>query len=286
MTDWVLDYEENGAAVVRGVLSADWIERMRAAIQEVLDNPGDASLEYADDKPGRYYGDFFIWRRNAVFKEFMMNSPLPELAATLMGASEVRFFYDQLLVKEPSTQVETPWHQDLPYWPVCGNDIMSVWVPFDVVSEARGGMQYIKGSHKWGKFYAPGAFKKDSGFGNIYEKAGLEPLPPIDELLDGQEIIGWDMEPGDVLLHHPLTLHHSSGNSSATARRRALALRYLGNDARYDTRSGTFMSNPKIKAILPEINLADGDTISGELFPKVWARSSYSCEKLSIKKSV
>ena len=278
MNDWAQEYRDNGAAVVRGVLLPSWIERMRVAIQDILDNPGDASLEYTKDgKQGRYYGDFFIWRRHEMFKRFMADSPLPALAAQLMGASAVRFFYDQLLVKEPGTQEETPWHQDLPYWPLRGNDIMSVWVPFDKVGEAEGGMQYIKGSHKWGKFYAPrafskeSAFNKESGFSDIYEKAGLEPLPPIDELLDGQDIIGWDMEPGDVLLHHPLTLHHSSGNMSATTRRRALALRYLGDDVRYDTRAGTFMDNPKVKATLPEITLGDGDKISGDLFPKVWA---------------
>jgi len=272
MSDWVQDYQENGAAVVRGALPMDWIEIMRAAIEDILVNPGAASLEYTKDgKPGRYYGDFFIWRRHEAFKRFMANSPLPALAAQLMDASAVRFFYDQLLVKEPGTAEETPWHQDLPYWPLRGNDIMSVWVPFDNVGEAEGSLHYIKGSHKWGKFYAPGAFNKDSGFSEIYEKAGLEPLPPIDELLDGQEILCWDMEPGDVLLHHPLTLHHSSGNGSATTRRRALALRYLGDDVRYDTRAGTFMDNPKVKAILPEITLGDGDKITSELFPKVWA---------------
>lgn len=271
MADWINEYHENGAVVVRGVVPFDWIEKMRVAIQDVLDNPGDASLEYTKaGKTGRYYGDFFIWRRHEVFREFMENSPLPALAAKLMGANAVRFFYDQLLVKEPMTGDETPWHQDLPYWPLRGQDIMSIWVPFDNVGEAEGSLHYIKGSHKWGKFYAPGAFNKASGFSGIYEKAGLEPLPPIDELLDGQEILCWDMEPGDVLLHHPLTLHHSFGNGSKTKRRRALALRYLGDDVRYDSRPGTFMDNPKVKATLPEIMLQDGDKISGELFPKVF----------------
>ena len=50
-----------------------------------------------------------------------------------------------------------------------------------------------------------------------------------------------EVEPGDVIIHHPLTLHYSTGNASATGRRRGLALRYVGEDATWDARPGTFM---------------------------------------------
>lgn len=266
-------YHDDGATVLRQVVPKEWITRMRDAIQTILDQPGEAAIEYTPKgQSGRYYGDFFIWLRNEDFKAFMKDSPMVEIAAQVLGSAQVRFFYEQLLVKEPGTREETPWHQDLPYWPVHGQDILSIWVPFDYADQNSGVVHYMKGSHKWGKMYAPNSFSKDSGFAEIYAKMGLDPLPDMKPLIDKYEVLHWDVAPGDVILHHPLTLHYAPGNSSQTGRRRGLALRYLGDDVVYDNRPGTFIENPKIQAIIPEIKLRDGDKISGKLFPKVWPR--------------
>ena len=95
------EYREGGAAVIRGVLSLSWVERMGSAVDRILANPGSASIEYTPkENKGRYYGDFFVWLRDPDFKALMMDSPLPELAAQLMGSTSISFFYDQLLVKE------------------------------------------------------------------------------------------------------------------------------------------------------------------------------------------
>jgi ectoine hydroxylase-related dioxygenase (phytanoyl-CoA dioxygenase family) len=266
-------YERDGAAVLRGVLPLAWIEVMREAVEHILEDPGEASVEYTPKgKQGRYYGDFFLWRRDPVFKAFMQASPMPELAAQVMKSRRLNFFYDQLLVKEPNTAEPTPWHQDLSYWPVRGEQIISIWAPFDAASEQSGVVVYVKGSHKWGKLYAPATFADKSGFAEIYARAGLEPLPDIEAQRDKYDILCWDMAPGDVLIHHPLTLHYASGNRSTTDRRRGLALRYVGDDAVFDARPGTFLENKKVMAALPAITLKDGDPFSGELFPQVWPR--------------
>ncbi len=266
-------YNRDGAIVVRDAIPMAWIKLMRRAIQTIMDRPGDAAVEYTPKgEAGRYYGDFFIWRRNDDFRTFMQDSPLAEVAATIMGAREMHFFYDQLLVKEPGTKEETPWHQDLPYWPLRGEQIISIWVPFDSASADSGVVHYLKGSHKWGKMFAPNSFASDSGFGDIYKKAGLEPLPENLARDHKHDVIHWDVEPGDIIIHHPLTLHFAPGNASQTGRRRGLALRYVGDDAVFDDRPGTFIDNPRLKASLPMISLKDGEPLCGDLFPKVWPR--------------
>lgn len=94
---------------------------MQGTVDRILDNPGGASIEYTPKgKKGRYYGDFFIWHRDEEFRAFTVDSPLAQLAAQVMKASNVQFFYDQLLVKEPHTEEVTPWFRDLSYWPVRG----------------------------------------------------------------------------------------------------------------------------------------------------------------------
>lgn len=266
-------YERDGATVLRDVVPTEWIEVMRDAIERILNNPGGASVEYTPEgNKGRYLGDFFAWMRDQDFEAFMKDSPMPALAAQVMKSKSVHFFYDQLLVKEPNTVEPTPWHQDLPYWPVRGNDILSIWIPFDPAKEETGVVVYIKGSHKWGKMYAPAAFGKNTGFADIYAKAGFEILPDIEANRDQYEILKWELDPGDVIIHHPLTLHYASGNASLTGRRRGLALRYLGDDANYDARPGTFMENPKVQALLPNFKMQDGDKFEGKYFPEVWPR--------------
>jgi ectoine hydroxylase-related dioxygenase (phytanoyl-CoA dioxygenase family) len=253
------------------VLSAAWIEKMAGAVDRILENPGPASMEYTPrGNTGRYYGDFFVWRRDPDFDDFMRLSPLPPLAAEFMQVEELRFFYDQLLVKEPNTAEHTPLHQDLPYWPIRGQQIISIWAGFDPVTEEAGAVQYIKGSHNWGKFYVPATFGTKSDFADIYRKAGLETMPDPARLIRDNEMLRWDLDPGDVVLHHPLTLHYSPGNQTVSGRRRGLALRYIGEDVTYDDRQGTFMKNPSLSNTLPPIKLADGDSMHGELFPLVW----------------
>jgi len=193
-----------------------------------------------------------------------------------MQAEEIRLFYDQLLVKEPRTEEHTPLHQDLPYWPLRGNQIISIWVGFDPVTEQAGAVQYLKGSHQWGKFYAPATFGANSNFADVYRKAGLEEMPDPEGLIRNSELLHWDLAPGDVVLHHPLTLHYSPGNLTSSARRRGLALRYVGEDVTFDDRPGTFIKNPNLAKTLPPVDLAEGDRLRGELFPLVWQRAGAS----------
>jgi ectoine hydroxylase-related dioxygenase (phytanoyl-CoA dioxygenase family) len=264
------DYTRDGAVTLRGILQSDWIERMRRAVDRVAAAPGDAAVEYSQSQKGRYLGDLFVWMRDDDFRAFALTSPLRHIAAQMMGSRTVTFFYDQLLVKEPLTPEETPWHQDLPYWPLRGADILSLWVAFDSVPPEAGAMRYVRGSHKAGVMYAPRAFSKTSGYEAIYAAGGLPAFPELGDVDERDDVLICPVEPGDVIVHHPLTFHWSPGNMSATVRRRALALRYLGDDAVYDARPGTFVESSKIKGVLKEpIAYRDGERIGGANFPRV-----------------
>ena len=54
------------------------------------------------------------------------------------------------LLKKPGTHKETPWHQDMPYYCVNGNDTGSLWIPLDNVDKENN-LKLILGSHKWPK---------------------------------------------------------------------------------------------------------------------------------------
>ncbi len=266
------DYDLNGVTVIRNIIADHWLKDMRLAVDSILKSPGDASIEYTPStNKGRYYGDFFLWMRNKTFKNFAFNSNLPELAGKIMGSKNVNFFYDQLLVKEPKTSESTPWHHDLPYWPISGKMIISFWIGFDKVTKNTGAVEYIKGSHKWNKLYSPASFGKNSGYNEIYKKMGLDLVPDIDNNRESYDILSWNLEPGDVTIHHPLVIHGSPGNFSTHIRRRGLALRYIGEDVTWDDRPGTFINNENLRKILPPLSFKKGDSLNSKIFPKIWS---------------
>ncbi len=99
---------------------------------------------------------------------------------------------------------------------------------------------------------------------------GLETIPDINSNIDEYEVLSWDLQPGDMLIHHPLVVHSSSGNFSSNMRRRGLALRYIGDDVTWDDRPGTFITNPKLKSILPSLDYKKGQSLDSDLFPLIW----------------
>jgi ectoine hydroxylase-related dioxygenase (phytanoyl-CoA dioxygenase family) len=273
--DEILAFYRDGAALVRGIVEPRWIETMRRAVDRVLERRGEFSFDHQErHRPGRFRDDLFLWRRDPDFDAFMRSSPMPELAARVLGCQTVRFFYDQLLVKEPGTEQATPWHQDLPYWPLRGSQNVSIWVPFDRSTVENGVVQYLAGSHLWGRSFAPRPFGIDPGerFERHVAAVGLEPVPDVESARGPQRILCWEVEPGDVILHHPLTLHFAAGNGTASHRRRALSLRYVGDEACWHENPGSFLASPEFASLRPLVALRDGEALSGELFPAVWPR--------------
>ena len=259
----------DGAAVIRGAVPAPWIERMREAIDAELAGASPTAAEYGR-QAGRFYGDFFMWLHSPAFKAFALESPLPALAAALMGSTTASLFYDQLFVKEPGSVERTPWHQDIPYWPVAGRQVVSIWTPFDPAGPDNGVVTYVRGSHLWGRTFRPQAF--DAANAGAFAASPYEPMPDIEAQTAEVDFLSWTLEPGDVLVHLGLTVHGAAGNTTAATRRRALAVRYTGDDARYDPRPGTFMDIAHVRAHIPAPNLDAGAPMGGALFPKAWPR--------------
>lgn len=279
------EYWNNGAMVIRGILPMEWVDTMRIALEEVMDPSKQLGMDFNESsKKGRYFHGMFTWKFNQHYERFVMNSPLPQIAAKAMGSSRVNFFYDQTFVKEPGTVEATPWHQDLPYWPVRGDQVISLWIPFDNVDVDSSVIQYVKGSHKWDKKYKPVPFAnhqqedgENSGiekFNESLRKWGsyeYPDVPDIDADSGKYELLSWSLGPGDLILHHPLTIHGSRGNSSQDVRRRAIAMRYTGDDAVYwPTGETNFMLD--MEHIIGPIGVKKGEKMNGPLFPLVWNR--------------
>lgn len=271
-------YFRDGAAVLRGVVSQAWIERLRAATDRIMAIRAGHDINRPGD--GRFFAGFFSWLGDRDLRAFIHESDLAQIAAQIMDVRKVRFFYDQLLVKEPGSSKRTPWHQDLPYWPVRGDDILSIWVPMDAATPDNGVVTYVKGSHRWNAFFPREDWNENKAPG---PEAGTDeedyPKGPDGATLidirdhpERYEFLTWNVEPGDVLLHHPLTVHGAPGNLSASSRRRALATRWFGDDVRWNGERDNFMARiKKANSDFPYPDqLKDGDPVSGDIFPMIW----------------
>jgi len=251
--DEITAFQRDGAAVVRGVFK-DWVDVMAAGVAQNMADPGEYASENAVSK-GRFFDDYCNWTRIAPFADVVRNSPAAELAATAMQSDTAQFFHDHVLVKEPGTPKPTPWHQDSPYYFVEGRQTVSLWIPLDPVQEAS--LRFIAGSHKWGKMVRPVSWADDSDF---YE-GDTEWMDVPDP--DDADVLEWAMEPGDAVLFDFRTAHGARGNSSTT-RRRALSLRWVGDDARFVNRPG------RTSPPFPGHDMKAGERLRTDWFPIVW----------------
>ncbi len=262
--DTVRRYRDDGAVVLRGLLDAATVERLRDAVETVLGSLSAHGNEYAKPGEARFAQDMFMAQRpddaGTAFRRLIQESPLAEAAGRLMGAREVRFFYDQMFVKEPGSVAPTPWHQDLPYWPLQGDQICGIWCPLDPVDGDSGAVQYVRGSHRGGRWYRPRHFGGDAA----YDGARGEAMPDIDATVPMADRLSWALEPRDAIAFHGLVIHGAGGNRTAQRRRRAVSLRWMGDDAIYDERPGTYPFD--VSGQVP------GTPLSGARYPLVWRR--------------
>lgn len=255
----IQQYEKNGIVLLKGLFEQEWLDRLEILADEDMAAPGPLHMELeGSGKPGRFFFDTFMWTRMSGFEEFVFQSPAAQIAATVMRSSKVNIFFDQLLIKEPGTEEPTPWHNDMPFWPVDGNQVCTVWLALDNVDKTSGAVEYVAGSHNWGERYHPPAFAGDSRYKTEYAA-----VPDIEAMRDSLSFRQFEMEPGDCTVHHGLLVHGASGNTKSDRRRRAVVTRWAGDDA-------TYFPRPNIQPMAWEPNIAAGDPLDCDLWPIVW----------------
>lgn len=245
-------FARNGVTCIRGLLDGAEVARLREWIEIAINNP-----EKPVESGRTYIMETHLSSRFEGFRDFLYNSPIAEAAASIMGSKEVRFYNDTIFVKEPAAPEPTPWHQDQGYCFLGGKDNCATWIPLDPADEASGAMTYAIGSHRWGKMFTqPDSTNPGSYFDG--------PTPDIEADPERYPVVVFQLEPGDVVFHHLMTLHRAGPNTKKGTRRRVLSNRFVGDDAIWTDR-------PFAHAIF-ETDLKSGDRLRGLQFPLLWPR--------------
>ncbi len=260
----------DGAVCVRQLLSPAEVALIRDGIDSNLAAPSPrAIVASAPGDPGHFVEDFCNWQANAAYRRAIFDSPLAAAAGLLMRANTVRLYHDHMLTKEPGTRQRTPWHQDQPYYNVAGRQNVSMWIAVDPVRR-HSTLEFVAGSHL-GPWLMPRTFMTQQA--RWFPEGSLAELPDIEAARGSHQnahnILGWAIEPGDVVCFHMLALHAAAG-VDGDRRRRVFSVRFLGDDMRHAPRAWT--TSPDFPGLAGE--LPDGAPLDHPLFPMLWQRGA------------
>ena len=269
-------YARDGVVCLRQVCSREWIELLQPIAMRIAAAEEDFGL--LPTYPGRYMA-----RTIPEFRKLVFESPIAQAACEVMGSSEAHFFFDEIFAKAPQSSEKTIWHVDRMGWPVSGKMVPSLWMPLTRIRKANS-LECIAGSQTqdvryW--LFSPNARQ-------MLKPPDRVVHPDCEPLRNDPRIrfMTWDMEPGDLLIVHPWTLHYSHGNPTDEWRI-AVSIRVFGDDILWDPRPDcvnlagvsfdemiprTRPSGPLCPLIWSADGRRDGDALYPRGFATHWAR--------------
>lgn len=201
-------FREDGYLIVKQLLDAEETALVLNAAKE-----DHAMVEHAfsvDDTSGRKTR-LSLWNHpgDDIYGVMSRSEKMVGACEQLMG-DEVYHYHSKMMLKEPKVGGAWEWHQDYGYWyqNYClYPDMISVLIALDPMTKENGCLQVLRGSHKLGRI-DHGRFGKQTG-------ADPERVEAAKERLDHAYV---ELDPGDALYFHGLTLHASDANTSEKSR--------------------------------------------------------------------
>jgi ectoine hydroxylase-related dioxygenase (phytanoyl-CoA dioxygenase family) len=244
-------FQRDGAVCLRNLLDADAVATVRAGIDANLAQPSPrAKLVGGDGDLAGSSEDVCNWPQNADYMRCIFDGPLAEAAGRLMQSTTARLYYDRMLTLEPGRSQASPWRREQPHSNVDGRQNLCFWIPADPISRAST-LEVIAGSH-----HAP----MPHSLAQVQAQ-----IPDIEARRADFPILGWALQPGDVVCFHMLALHSARGAANAQ-RRRVLSVSFLGDDITHAPRAWeTYPDFPALGEELPA-----GEAMRHPYFPLLW----------------
>lgn len=181
------DIQQNGYAVLPGLLDAQWIERLKREEQRFTKQkvgPLGVQLQLAD--------------QSAAIREFIQQGPQLPIVIDVLGP-DVCYTHQQFITKHPDEKqrTEIPWHQDNGFGRLEPPRDLTVWITLDDCDESNGCLWVLPGSHRLGLL-------------THHQKFGLM---AADTETQG-EGVALPLKAGDGVIFGGLLLHRSLANST------------------------------------------------------------------------
>tara|TARA_Y100000588_G_scaffold385003_1_gene477435 strand:- start:1094 stop:1834 length:741 start_codon:yes stop_codon:yes gene_type:complete len=157
-----------------------------------------------------FFGELFSGKPRTLAEELLGENVIPK---------NLQYFN-----KPPRHSRPTPPHQDGFYFMIKPCSAVTLWLALDAVDEENGCVRYVRGSHVKGMRH----HKRTQTLGFSQGIADFD----ANEITTEEACTA---QPGDLLVHHAMTIHRADANQSTTRQRRALGFTYFGESAREDT---------------------------------------------------
>lgn len=226
---WRNDFERDGFVVIPGFLSATEVGQAIARLDRLIVEkvpkmlPEQAFYEDRSD-PKTLKQIQTLYDHDPHFHDMMFGSRFEALASLLLNDRVVGRNM-QYFNKPPRVGQPTPPHQDGYYFMLDPNEAVTMWLGLEPVDEENGCVRYVKGSHKKGM--------------RVHGRTGLigfsQGMTDFGQPEDLEQEAYFKTGPGDLLVHHSLTIHRADGNQSTSRTRRALGFIYYAERAREDS---------------------------------------------------
>lgn len=280
-------YQADGVVHLPGLLDADWIERLTAAVtaaRAVLTSARPARNPVADPQAtegskgevpdaadaGYASADHsvaagrctirWLWRDRIEVRRFFTESGVAPVVAAVIGARHLQYWFDLTFIHDSGAAgAGTPWHHDIAAFPCKGQQIPSLWIAMSDVSRDMSPLSCIRGSHRNPAMFRPPVYVQQGS----PLPDGYAELPDVEaQLKRGDcEAISWNIRAGDALVIHPYTLHGAPANRS-DRQRIAFTTRWAGDDVVWRP--------DELSMKIPGIDLSQvprGQRPTGEFFP-------------------
>ena len=154
--------------------------------------------------------------------DLAQRSELLDVVEGILGPN-ILIYGVEFFIKEPNTRQFVSMHQDLTYWGLGDTQKMvTAWLALSPATTESGCMEFVSGSHKLAIQPHKDTFAEDNLLSRGQEvQADVSPsqCTPI------------ELAPGQISLHHGMTIHGSGPNSSGD-RRIGVVIRYMSTDVR------------------------------------------------------
>jgi hypothetical protein len=118
---------------------------------------------------------------------------------------DILLWDSNFIIKEAQDRKFVSWHQDLTYWGLEPDDVVSVWLALSPATRQSGCMRMMPGSHRRGRVEHQTTFAAD----NILSRGQA-----ITMAIDEAQAVDTALRPGQMSLHHGWVFHASNANVS------------------------------------------------------------------------
>ncbi|MEO7402508.1 MAG: phytanoyl-CoA dioxygenase family protein [Burkholderiales bacterium] len=148
-------YFSEGYILLERVVPDDWIKRLRAATEELVDRGRKVTKtdRVFDLEPGHSFDSPRLRRvsnpeeQHPIFWEFATKGPLPDIVADLVGP-DVKFHHSKINFKWKEGGEEVKWHYDISFWPHTNYSPLTVGTYLYDCGMEQGPLGVIARSHR------------------------------------------------------------------------------------------------------------------------------------------